>query len=92
MNTPRVPFPGAPGKTRAWPAPAPGHRPQRDLTVDRCRCCLAPQVEPRPGYCDRPKGAPVTQSPAAVARIFHESWTNRDPEAGMAVIADDCEF
>jgi steroid delta-isomerase-like uncharacterized protein len=34
----------------------------------------------------------VTQSPAAVARIFHESWTNRDPEAGMAVIADDCEF
>ncbi len=28
----------------------------------------------------------------AVARTFHEAWAERDPDRGVAVIADDCEF
>ena len=28
----------------------------------------------------------------AVARTFHEAWAQRDPDRGVAVIADDCEF
>ena len=27
-----------------------------------------------------------------VARTFHQSWDDRDPDGGAAVIADDCEF
>ena len=27
-----------------------------------------------------------------IVRIFHESWDLRDPERGMAVIAEDCRF
>jgi len=27
-----------------------------------------------------------------IVRQFHESWDMRDPERGMAVIADDCAF
>ena len=27
-----------------------------------------------------------------IVRQFHESWDMRDPERGMAVIADDCRF
>lgn len=27
-----------------------------------------------------------------VARTFHEAWTERNPERGEAVIAEDCEF
>ena len=27
-----------------------------------------------------------------VARTFHQSWDDRDPDRGAAVIADDCEF
>ncbi len=27
-----------------------------------------------------------------VVRQFHESWDMRDPERGVAVIADDCQF
>jgi len=28
----------------------------------------------------------------AVARTFHEAWTERNPERGEAVIAENCEF
>jgi len=28
----------------------------------------------------------------AIARKFHEAWTERDPEGGAALIAADCEF
>ena len=27
-----------------------------------------------------------------VVRQFHESWDMRDPERGMRVISDDCDF
>ena len=27
-----------------------------------------------------------------VARTFHEAWTERDPDQGAKVIAEDCEF
>ena len=27
-----------------------------------------------------------------VARTFHQSWDDRDPDVGASVIADDCEF
>ena len=27
-----------------------------------------------------------------VVRQFHESWDMRDPERGVAVVADDCRF
>jgi steroid delta-isomerase-like uncharacterized protein len=27
-----------------------------------------------------------------IVRIFHESWDLRDPERGVTVIADDCQF
>ena len=27
-----------------------------------------------------------------VARTFHQSWDDRDPDLGASVIADDCEF
>jgi steroid delta-isomerase-like uncharacterized protein len=27
-----------------------------------------------------------------VARTFHQSWDDRDPDRGASVIADDCEF
>jgi len=28
----------------------------------------------------------------AIARKFHEAWTERDPEGGAALLAEDCEF
>jgi len=33
-----------------------------------------------------------TDENIAVARTFHEAWTERNPERGEAVIAEDCEF
>ncbi len=28
----------------------------------------------------------------AIARKFHEAWTERDPEGGAALLAEDCQF
>ena len=33
-----------------------------------------------------------TPDNATVARTFHEAWDERNPDRGVAVIADDCEF
>jgi len=27
-----------------------------------------------------------------IVRIFHESWDQRDPERGAAIIAENCQF
>lgn len=34
----------------------------------------------------------ATHDNVTVARTFHEAWTERNPDRGAAVIADDCEF
>ena len=38
------------------------------------------------------KDKPKMSETERVVRIFHESWDLREPERGVAVIAEDCQF